>query len=194
MNGAPNFELRDFERRLRANSGYFYSAKDIEASHANRLTDFLAMNPHVRLRGLAGGYSAQSPLGASEQCPSGVVVYLDGVPVNAGEGSDPARAQHALAPRTTTSGSRPGSTPTPAPAGTTPTGRGRAAAQASASAASRSVPDPISGSAALPPFDINAISVTQLAAMEVYPEGGPTAASRGPLSKCGVVLLWSKPK
>ncbi|HXT18443.1 MAG TPA: hypothetical protein VN706_22640 [Gemmatimonadaceae bacterium] len=194
VRAAQNLELRDFERRLKAYNGYFYTAKDIAASHAGRLTDFLATLPRVHLRPVGGAYSAQAPLGAAGGCPSGVEVYLDGVAVNALEGGDPARSVKAI------SSVKPPARPQPtgpAGQGSSPAstgGRGRGAA-AVAQAAANAPPDPLAqASGQLPPFDINAISVTQIAALEVYPDGAPALMYAGAGGKCGLVLLWSKVK
>jgi hypothetical protein len=149
----------------------------------------------VKLQPVNGGYSERAPLGASGICPSGVLVYLDGVAVNALEDTDPARGFRALgaAPARVSGGSSGSST-----TGSTlsPAGPGRSAPVAAAIAASQStsIPNPIRSSAALPPFDINSISISRIAAMEVYPEGAPTQSSYGGGSKCPLVLLWSKPR
>lgn len=188
-----NSGLRDFERRLRAGNGKFFTASDIEKSHAQLLTQFLETVHGVRLTPTSGGYSERAPMGASGMCPSGVLVFLDGAAVNALEDSDPSRPF-----RTNTTIAAPRAT---APASTTTTsnaptsgGRGMPGATAVANATSNSVPNPIRQSAALPPFDINTISLSQIGAMEVYPDGAPAQMPYGAGARCGVVLLWSKAK
>jgi hypothetical protein len=124
-----------------------------------------------------------------------VLVYLDGVAVNALEDSDPARGFPSLGAAPSRASGRPavasstGTALSPSGAGrSTPVGAAIAAAQGA------SVSNPTRSSAALPPFDINSIAVSRIAAMEVYPEGAPAQTPYGGGSKCGVVLLWSKPR
>ena len=189
-----NLQSRELERRLRAGHGKLFTASDIENSHAVLLTQFLETVHGVKLQPVSGGYSERAVLGAAGMCPSGVLVYLDGVPVNALEDSDPARAFRSFAPSgaSRTAGSSSGNSgPTLASAGTTRTGPVAAAIAASQAS---SVPNPIRSSSALPPFDINSIALSRVAAMEVYPDGAPALSSYGGGSHCGAVLLWTKPR
>jgi hypothetical protein len=189
-----NLQSREFERRLRAGHGKLFTASDIEKSHAVLLTQFLETVHGVKLQAVSGGYSERAVLGAAGTCPSGVLVYLDGVPVNSLEDSDPARAFKSFAPsagpRTSGSSGSASSGPTlgAGAARSGPVGAAIAAAQASA------VPNPIRSSSALPPFDINTIALSRVAAMEVYPDGAPALSSYGAGSHCGAVLLWTKPR
>jgi hypothetical protein len=190
-----NDRSRDFERRLRAGHGKVFTSNDIEKSHAVLLTQFLETVHGVKLQSVSGGYSERAPLGASGVCPSGVLVYLDGVAVNALEDTDPARGFPSFgAPPPRMSG-RPSGSSTTGPT-LSPSGSGRPAPVAAAIAASEaaSVPNPTRSSAALPPFDINTIALSRIAAMEVYPEGAPAQTPYGGGSRCGLVLLWSKPR
>ena len=184
---------RDFEARLRAGNGKFFTANDIEKTGARLLTQFLETVHGVRLQPGRGAYSELAPMGAAGMCPSGVLVYLDGVAVNALEDSDPSRAFRSTtsipAPRANAASGTAGTTSN----GTVPAGAHGAAA-AIAAAQANSVPNPIRQSAALPPFDINQISLSQIGAMEVYPDGAPKQMPYGGGSRCGVVLLWSKAK
>jgi hypothetical protein len=186
--------MRDFEARLRAGNGKFFTAKDIDKTGAQLLTQFLETVHGVKLQATGGGYSELSPMGASGVCPSGVLVFLDGVAVNALEDSDPSRAfrtaQTIVVPRSNSGSGAGGATSS----GTVPAPRGPAAAAAIAAAAASSMPNPIRQSAALPPFDINQIPLSQVGAMEVYPDGAPRQMPYGGGSRCGVVLLWSKAK
>jgi hypothetical protein len=185
-----NGQLKDFERRLRAGRGKFFTAHDFEKSNAMLLTQFLETVHGVKLHAVSGGYSERSPLGAAGTCPSGVLVFLDGVAVNALEDSDPARAFRALPSIPMRSPSGSGATTNSG----TGTGRGGPVSAAIAAAQAGSAPNPTRASGALPPFDINGISLSQVAAMEVYPDGAPAQFPYGGGSSCGVVLLWSKPK
>jgi hypothetical protein len=188
-----NSGMRDFERRLRAGNGKFFTASDIEKSHAQLLTQFLETVHGVKLRPTSAAYSERSPMAAAESCPSGVLVFLDGVAVNALEGSDPSRpfrmSSTIPVPRTTAAQSTTTTSSGPAGGGHLMPG-----ATAVANASTNSVPNPIHESAALPPFDINAISLSRIGAMEVYPDGAPAQMPYGTGSRCGIVLLWSKAK
>jgi hypothetical protein len=86
---------------------------------------------------------------------------------------------------------RPAAIPGTQPAAATPAG---STAQALAALAAAALPDPLRATGALPAFDINSVSISQVAAMEVYPEGAPPQLFYGGNAKCGVVLLWSKAK
>src|SRR5581483_7502165 len=117
--------------------------------------------PGVKLKPVSGLYDERAPLGAAGTCPSGVLVYLDGVPVNALEDSDPARALRAISPVV----------PAPPPVSTgggSSGGRGGRGAAIAASQAGSTL-NPIRESGALPPFDINQLELSRVAAMEVYP-------------------------
>jgi hypothetical protein len=191
VNAEGNMEMRDFSRRLRAGNGKFYTSRDIEKTNAVLLKQFLAMVPGVHLNARQGGYSAQSVMGAAGNCPSGVIVYLDGVAVNALEGGDPARSVRALAPGGAAA-PRPAAPVRPTTTNQNPSGG--TTAQAIATMVAASAPDPLRASGALPAFDIDNISLGQIAAMEVYPSGGPGSLGIATSTKCGLVLLWSKPK
>jgi len=190
-----NVRSRDFERRLRAGHGKLFTSNDIERSHATLLTQFLETVHGVKLQSVSPGYSERAPLGASGVCPSGVLVYLDGVAVNALEDSDPARGFPLLGAAPSRAGAKPAGA-NPAGPALSPSGAGRSVPAGAAIAASQaaSAPNPTRSSAALPPFDINAIALSGIAAMEVYPEGAPAQTQYGGGSRCGVVLLWSKPR
>ncbi len=188
-----NAGIRDFEARLRAGNGKFFTANDIEKTGARLLTQFLETVHGVKLQPTGGAYSERAPMGASGMCPSGVLVFLDGVPVNALEDTDPSRAFRSTptiaVPRTTSAApASSGSSGTPS------VPRAGVTAAAAAAAQANTVPNPIRNSAALPPFDINSISLSQIGAMEVYPDGAPSQMPYGGGSRCGVVLLWSKAK
>lgn len=191
VNASRTPEVRDFERRLRAGHGKFYTAKDFEKTNASVLRQFLATVPGIHLRSTSGGYAVQSPGAMGMACPSGVIVYLDGVPINALEGNDPSRSVKVLAPINLP---RPASVTSSAAtnqpqSGRTPAQQGTTAAALSASAAA-AIPDPLRSTGALPPFDIDAINLSRIAAMEVYPDG----LSQSSTTKCGAVFLWSKVK
>ncbi len=192
IKGEMSFELRDLERRLRLHNGRFFTSQDIERSNAVLLTQFLATVPGVHLSSHSSGYSAQAPMAAGANCPSGVQVFLDGVAVNSLEGMDPSRNLKAIAPGAAAAANRPTSPVRPVSSSSGP-GAGGITAQALSSIAAGATPDPLRASGALPPFDINTLSLSKVASMEVYPNGGPSELTPGVGSKCAVVLLWSKP-
>jgi len=177
----------EFARRLRLGHGRFFTAADIAKTNSTTLRQFLVTVPGTHLRAMTPGYAVQQPGAAGTSCPSGVLVYLDGVPVNGLEDTDPSRSVKAIAPV-----SIPRPAP-PAPAGQSPSSRGTArgttTAQSLSTSAATAIPDPLRATGALPPFDIDALALSKVAAMEVYPDEGSAAST----SKCGRVYLWSKP-
>jgi len=177
----------DFARRLRLGHGRFFTARDIEKTHSTTLRQFLATVPGTHLRAMTPGYAVQQPGATGTACPSGVLVYLDGVPVNGLEDTDPSRSVKALAPVSLPSPVP--AAPAPVPAASRGPARTTTTAQSLSTSAATAIPDPLRATGALPPFDIDALSLSKVAAMEVYPDEGSAAST----SKCGRVYLWSKP-